>query len=122
VRDEILARLGLPPDTPQMVRGFARPNLSLRAAEIGGARERERAVDAALAEALGGPGRGAGTAIVYAPTRRQAEEEGERLEVRGWRVRVYHAGLDGATRERAQRDFAAGETEIIVATNAVRMG
>ena len=25
VRDEILARLGLPPDTPQMVRGFARP-------------------------------------------------------------------------------------------------
>ena len=28
VRDEILARLGLPPDTPQMVRGFARPNLA----------------------------------------------------------------------------------------------
>src|SRR5581483_6764672 len=26
VRDEILSRLGLPPDTPQMVRGFARPN------------------------------------------------------------------------------------------------
>src|SRR6266498_611675 len=41
VRDEILARLGLPPDTPQLVRGFARPNLSLRAAEIAGGRERE---------------------------------------------------------------------------------
>ena len=32
VRDEILARLGLPPDTPQIVHGFARPNLALRAA------------------------------------------------------------------------------------------
>ena len=122
VRDEILARLGLPPDTPQMVRGFARPNLSLRAAEIAGARERERAVDAALAEALGGPRRGGATAIVYAPTRRQAEEEGRRLEARGWRVRVYHAGLEAAVRERAQRDFAAGEAEIIVATNAFGMG
>src|SRR5262249_56091080 len=26
VRDEIMARLGLPPDTPQIGRGFARPN------------------------------------------------------------------------------------------------
>ena len=59
---------------------------------------------------------------MYAPTRRQAEEEGERLEARGWRVRVYHAGLDGATRERAQRDFAAGAAEVIVATNAFGMG
>ena len=33
VRDEIVARLGLPPDTPQRVRGFARPNLSLRVVE-----------------------------------------------------------------------------------------
>ena len=63
VRDEILARLGLPPDTPQLVRGFARPNLSLRAVEMDGRRPRERLVDGALAEALGGPGRGAGTAI-----------------------------------------------------------
>ena len=31
VRDEILERLGLPPDTPQRLHGFARPNLSLRA-------------------------------------------------------------------------------------------
>src|SRR5512134_2567661 len=34
VRDEILARLGLPADTPQIVHGFARPNLALRAAEV----------------------------------------------------------------------------------------
>jgi len=31
VRDEILVRLGLGPDTPQLLQGFARPNLALRA-------------------------------------------------------------------------------------------
>jgi ATP-dependent DNA helicase RecQ len=122
VRDEILARLGLPPDTPQMVRGFARPNLALRAAEIKSARERERAVDATLAEALGGPERGRGTAIVYAPTRKQADEEARRLASRGWRARVYHAGLDPGSREAAQRAFALGQAEIVVATNAFGMG
>ena len=122
VRDEILGRLGLPPDTPQIVRGFARPNLALRAAEIGGARDRERLVDETLAEALAGPGRGRGTAIVYAPTRRQAEEESERLAGQGWCTRVYHAGLDARARERAQADFAQGRVDVIVATNAFGMG
>ena len=122
VRDEILARLGLPADTPQIVRGFARPNLALRAIEIDGRRDRESLVDGALAEALGGPGAGAGTAIVYAPTRKQADEEGTRLTSRRWRARAYHAGLDGKTREAAQRDFAEGRLEIVVATNAFGMG
>jgi ATP-dependent DNA helicase RecQ len=122
VRDEILARLGLPPDTPQMVRGFARPNLALRAVEVDGRRERERLVDGALTEALGGPGRAGGTAIVYAPTRKKAEEETDRLAARGWRAAAYHAGLDGRTRETAQRAFAEGRVEIVVATNAFGMG
>jgi ATP-dependent DNA helicase RecQ len=122
VRDEILARLGLPPDTPQMVRGFARPNLALRAVEVDGRREGERLVDGALAEALGGPGRGGGTAIVYAPTRKKAEEETERLIARGWGAVAYHAGLDGRTREVAQRGFAEGRVEVVVATNAFGMG
>ena len=122
VRDEILARLGLPPDTPQMVRGFARPNLALRAVEVDGRRERERLVDGALAEALGGPGRGGGTAIVYAPTRKRAEEETDRLARQGWQAAAYHAGLDGRTREIAQRAFAEGRVEVVVATNAFGMG
>jgi len=122
VRDEILARLGLPPDTPQILRGFARPNLALRAAEIVGRRERERLVDGALSEALEGPKRGRGTAIVYAPTRKLAEEESERLAERGWRARSYHAGLDGRTRDTVQRDFAEGGLEVVVATNAFGMG
>ncbi len=122
VRDEILSRLGLPPDTPQMVRGFARPNLSLRAVEVEGRRERESLVDAALGEALGGPGKQGGTAIVYASTRKRAEEETERLASRGWQAVAYHAGLDGRTREAAQRAFAEGRVEIVVATNAFGMG
>ena len=122
VRDEILVRLGLPADTPQIVRGFARPNLALRAVEITGRRERDSLVDGALVEALGGPGRARGTAIVYAPTRKQADDESLRLAGRRWRARAYHAGLDGKTRETAQRDFAEGRIEVVVATNAFGMG
>jgi ATP-dependent DNA helicase RecQ len=122
VRDEILARLGLPSDTPQLVRGFARPELSLRAAEVASRRERNAAVDAALGEALGAPGAGRGTAIVYTPTRRGAEEEAVRLAGRGWRALAYHAGLGAEARERAQGAFLAGELELVVATNAFGMG
>jgi ATP-dependent DNA helicase RecQ len=68
VRDEILARLGLPADTPQQLRGFARPNLHLRAVEVPDARSKEGQVDALLAEALEAPRRGRGVVIVYAPT------------------------------------------------------
>jgi ATP-dependent DNA helicase RecQ len=122
VRDEILARLGLPAETPQMVRGFARPNLSLRALEVAGAGESRRAVDGALAEALGGPGLGRGTAIVFAPTRRRAEEEGARLAGLGWRVGVYHAGLAAARRAAVQQAFAEGRVDLVAATNAFGMG
>ncbi|HVQ75794.1 MAG TPA: ATP-dependent DNA helicase RecQ, partial [Candidatus Binatia bacterium] len=122
VRDEILSRLGLPADTAQIVRGFARPNLSLRALEVEGAREARRAVDGALGESLGAPGRGRGAAIVYAPTRRRVEEEGERLAGAGWRTEIYHAGLPGPVRERALRAFAEGRAEVVVATNAFGMG
>jgi ATP-dependent DNA helicase RecQ len=122
VRDEILSRLGLPADTPQHVRGFARPNLRLRAQEVDDARERPAQVDALLDEALGRPGGSHGVAIVYSPTRRGAEEEAARLERRGWHARVYHAGLSPNERGEAQRAFAAGGLEVMVATNAFGMG
>ncbi|HYU43813.1 MAG TPA: ATP-dependent DNA helicase RecQ [Vicinamibacteria bacterium] len=122
VRDEILSRLGLPADTPQHVRGFARPNLRLRATEVDDARGRRAEVDALLAEALGRPDGGQGVAIVYAPTRRGAEEEAERLAHRGWKTAVYHAGLGPDAREKAQRAFLEGRVEVMVATNAFGMG
>jgi len=122
VRDEILVRLGLGPDTPQLLRGFARPNLALRARHVGSERDRDRRVDAVLAEALGAPGAQRGTAIVYAPTRRLAEEEAGRLAGCGWRAEAYHAGMAGEARSRVQQAFAAGALEIVAATNAFGMG
>lgn len=122
VRDEILARLGLPADTPQLVRGFARPNLALRAREVTSAKERSEHVDAVLAECLARPGAGRGAAIVYAPTRRAAEDEAARLAGLGWRAAAYHAGLGGETRERVARAFAARDLEVVAATNAFGMG
>jgi len=127
VRDEIIAKLGLPAETPQLVTGFARPNLSLRAADVVSRRERNARVDSALAEALGTPGSrglgpGAGKAILYSPTRRGAEEEAQRLDSEGWRSDTYHAGLPGVAREETQRRFSAGELDLVVATNAFGMG
>jgi len=122
VRDEILERLGLPADTPQLVRGFARPNLSLRAAEVSSARERAGSVDTALLEAIGAPGQVSGCAIVYATTRKATEQEADRLRRSGYRVGAYHAGFRGDVRERVHRGFSAGETEVVVATNAFGMG
>ena len=122
VRDEILARLGLGNDTPQLVRGFARPNLVLAAREHGGKQDLERSVDAALVQGLGSPSAAAGAAIVYAPTRKKTEAEADRLAAAGWRVDAYHAGLDPSHRERVSRAFIHGEVDVVVATNAFGMG
>jgi ATP-dependent DNA helicase RecQ len=122
VRDEIVARLGLPAETPQIVRGFARPNLSLRVAEMERAAERRREVDAVLQETLGGPGEGRGCVIVYGPTRKSTETERDRLVDRGWRCESYHAGLTPEHRERVHAAFSGGGLEIVVATNAFGMG
>lgn len=122
VRDEILERLGLGSDTPQLVRGFARPNLGLRVCEVRGAAEASRAVDAALAEAIGAPRAAHGAAIVYAPTRKRTEEEASRLARAGWRSAAYHAGLSGEARGYAQQRFREGDLDVIVATNAFGMG
>lgn len=122
VRDEIVNRLGLGADTPQLIHGFARPNLALRATEVSGQRERQRVVDAALKEALGAPGGERGLAIVYTPTRKLAESEAGRLAGLGWRTRSYHAGLPAEDRQLAQEDFAHGRIDLICATNAFGMG
>lgn len=129
VRDEIIARLGLGSDTPQIVSGFARPNLALRAREVSSRKQRDRQVDSLLAEALRSPGIwsassqvSTGTAIIYAPTRRSTEEEAGRLAGEGWNARAYHAGLAGAVREDIQQEFMDGACQVVVATNAFGMG
>lgn len=122
VRDEILARLGLGADTPQVIRGFARPNLVLRAQEVSGPKEGERATDALLREVLGAPLSRPGCAIIYAPTRRKAEKESERLKARGWRAGAYHAGMEPALRAKVQARFTERDLQVVCATNAFGMG
>jgi ATP-dependent DNA helicase RecQ len=137
VRDEILSRLRLPADTPQLIHGFERPNLVLRAREVQSASECRKQTDGLLHEVLGGPAnptsrRGApapsrpgerkGTAIIYGPTRKSCEAEAERLKGDGWLADAYHAGLPPRERERVQVAFMQGELEIVVATNAFGMG
>ncbi|MCA9655345.1 MAG: ATP-dependent DNA helicase RecQ, partial [Myxococcales bacterium] len=122
VRDEILDRLGLPASTPQLVRGFARPNLALRVAEVAGTRDRPALVDATLAEALGRPREAEGAAIVYAPTRKTCEQEATRLGRAGWRAAPYHAGLTGPQRDHALKAFMSERLDVVVATNAFGMG
>jgi len=122
VRDEILVQLGLPPDTVQLVHGFARPNLVLRVAEVMGKRAREQQVDGLLAEAIGTPGAARGAVIVYAPTRKSSESEAARLAKAGWRADCYHAGLGGPQRDRVQGRFLDRSLDVVVATNAFGMG
>ncbi len=122
VRDEILERLGLNADTPQLVRGFARPNLALRVSEPPRPRDRAGLVDAALTEALGQPEQARGTAIVYSPTRKLSEQEADRLGGQGWRAAAYHAGLSGPQRDKVLRAFMRDALDVVVATNAFGMG
>jgi ATP-dependent DNA helicase RecQ len=122
VRDEIVARLGLGPGTAQIVHGFARPNLVLRAAEVVSGRDSAARVDALLEEALGDMHAPRGAAIVYAPTRAGTAEEATRLARRGFRAGHYHAGLPASEREQTQRRFMERELDVMVATNAFGMG
>ena len=127
VRDDIVRQLGTGPDTPQIVRGFARPNLALRARPVESSGELDRAVDEALRGALGGPAAGGasrpvGGAIIYCLTRKDAEEQAKRLRKDGWRSGWYHAGLKGDHRSEVQDRFMRGELQVVAATNAFGMG
>ena len=60
--------------------------------------------------------------IVYCFTRRAVEETADWLRARGRDAVAYHAGLDGAVRERNQERFLKEEGVIVVATIAFGMG
>ena len=114
VRSEILDRLGL--DEPEVVVcGFDRPNLRLSVGHF----HEERSKDAALLEAVAAAAK---PGLVYAATRRRAEELAEALRERGCEAHPYHAGLSGSEREQVQTGFMEDEVEVVVATMAFGMG
>src|SRR5688572_13321549 len=98
------------------VRGFDRPNLTYTVVPAGGGGDKaDKLVELVRT-------RDGGVALVYAATRKNAEKYAEDLKRAGMRVRVYHAGLADAAREKAQDTFMAGKLDVIVATNAFGMG
>lgn len=121
VREEILARLGLP-GAATVLRGFARPNLHLSAESIDGAKAQEARLVKALRAELGDPDEPKGAAVVYAGTRKNAEKLAAQVADLGFRSEAYHAGLPSEQRARVNAAFGAQDLDIVCATNAFGMG
>ncbi|MES9537535.1 RecQ family ATP-dependent DNA helicase [Actinomadura sp. NPDC000600] len=114
VRDDIIAALGIG-DARQIVRGFDRPNLSLKVRRFHEETDKRRAL---VEDAAGRKGLG----LVYVATRRDAEAYGEELTEAGLRAAVYHAGIKAADRHRVHEAFQNDELDVVVATSAFGMG
>jgi ATP-dependent DNA helicase RecQ len=112
VREDIVSLLGMR-DPKVFVAGFDRPNIELRVRPVSGDREKRLLLPELVA------GR---RSLVYASTRRSAEEASATLVDAGIAAAAYHAGLSDAERTRVQDAFAAGTLQVVCATNAFGMG
>ncbi len=111
VQKDIITQLQL--SKPELfIHGFRRHNLAIEVVELSKPRRNEFTANL-LKEKSNRP------AIIYAPSRKSAEELASTL---GGGAAAYHAGLDPATRERVQRHFLTGKLEVVVATIAFGMG
>jgi ATP-dependent DNA helicase RecQ len=61
-------------------------------------------------------------AVVYVPTRRDAERISGLLRVAGHTVYAYHGGMETAARSHVEDAFRHGEIDVVVATKAFGMG
>ncbi len=113
VQEDILEQLAIP-EAHRFIHGFRRDNLAVEVAELP-----PSARGAAVRELLADPARR--PAIVYAPSRREADSLGAAL-AEDFPAAGYHAGMAAADRDRVQSAFLGGELEVIVATIAFGMG
>ena len=113
VQRDIVHQLALA-DPAVFITGFRRENLAIEVLEM----SRPKRAGFTM-ELLSSPA--ARPAIVYAPSRKAAEELANGLN-RNFPAAAYHAGLAGSERERIQRAFLAGKLEVVVATIAFGMG
>ncbi len=113
VQNDIAEQLQL--SHPQrFIHGFRRENLAIEVVEVSKPRRHAFAAEL-LAHAERRP------AIVYAPTRKDAQALAQEL-AEHFPAAAYHAGLDADHRERVQRHFLSGRLEVVVATIAFGMG
>ena len=113
VQDDIVQQLGMP-ESRRFIHGFRRTNIAVEMVEMKPS-ERASVVHRVLADAQHRP------AIVYAPTRKEANSLGASLSTE-LPAASYHAGMLAADREQVQNRFLNGELEVIVATIAFGMG
>ncbi|MCX7017101.1 MAG: RecQ family ATP-dependent DNA helicase [Candidatus Sumerlaeota bacterium] len=114
VQVDIVEQLGL--QNPEIiVTGFDRPSLAFSVRRFSHEKDKPR-----FAREFVQAHRGSG--IVYVGTRKAAEEIANLLYSFGEKAEAYHAGLDEAARTDAQDRFMAGETRVLVGTNAFGMG
>jgi DNA topoisomerase-3 len=113
VQKDIAAQLGLI-EPIHFIHGFRRENIGIEIVEALPS-QRPSLAREILSDAKHRP------AIVYAPTRKQAENLAEEWAGE-FRVASYHAGLDAERRRRVQEEFMAGKLDVMVATIAFGMG
>ena len=113
VQDDIVSQLGITQAT-RFIHGFRRTNIAVEVAELRPSTRWE-----AVKQVLSAPGRR--PAIVYVPTRKEADALGEALCI-DFPAAAYHAGMTAADRDRVQGLFLCGRLEVIVATIAFGMG
>ncbi len=113
VQDDIAEQLGMR-GAARFIHGFRRTNIGIEVAEARPSERRE-----IVCRMLEDPARR--PAILYAPTRKEADALGEELKAIA-PAAAYHAGMTAADRDRVQAAFLAGRLEVIVATIAFGMG
>ncbi|MGW2477978.1 RecQ family ATP-dependent DNA helicase [Streptomyces sp. NPDC001665] len=114
VRKDIVAQLGMR-DVREIVTGFDRPNIDLEVIAFRDVASKRRAViERAAAEPKPG--------LVYAATRREAEDYAAELGALGLDTAAYHAGLSAQDRTDVHDLFMEGALDVVVATSAFGMG
>ena len=102
-------------DAIRFIHGFRRENIALEVVDCAPTQRRALAAKA-VADAAHRP------AILYAPTRKDAEEIAAEFAAEGLPVAAYHAGLPPRQREAVQNAFGTGGLDVVVATIAFGMG
>jgi DNA topoisomerase III len=113
VQNDIIEQLGLGEPT-RFIHGFRRANIAIEVVEVPPS-ERADLARELLQDAARRP------AIVYVPTRREADSFAAELK-QDFPAAAYHAGLDSERRKKVQHGFFSGELQVIVATIAFGMG
>ena len=112
VKEDIITQLALK-SPASFEADFSRPNLSY---EVYPVENKLKAITRTLERFHGLTG------IIYCQRRKSVKELAQYLVQSGYKVGIYHGGLDKLTRERMMQDWLADRTRIMIATNAFGMG